>query len=122
MKKLFFSLTTLIILCFAANSVNAQVQDTARRSNGNMGQQQGWPADSNKRDSITPAPNNPTTSDTTHRNNGLIVPSDKTDVPPHPPITPGTDTRPRPQTDMPNVPRPNMSPNSPTMPTTGAPM
>jgi|GEM_PF-3539580 len=159
MKKLFLGLATSFILCFAASSADAQVRDTMdRQNNGNI-EQQTWPADSNKRDSVdnvTPAPNNPTTSDTTNRNNGITVPSDRnmpngngngngigndngngigngndmtpgsrTDTPPTPntPNTaPGTSTNPRPQSDIPNAPRPNTSPNSPTTPTTGSPM
>ncbi len=126
MKKLFFGLAASLIFCFAASSANAQ--DTKDEQNkGNLEkavQADTIPADTTKEDPVivTPVPNDPTTDGT--ENKGLTLPSDPgTPTPPAPPtISPGTDPFPRPQSDIPNAPRPITSPNSPTTPTTGSPM
>jgi hypothetical protein len=123
MKKLIFGLAAAFLFCFVTNNASAQVQDTLNGNDSNRGQQT-MPADTTKEDSkevITPAPNNPTTSDTTNRNNGLGNP---VDVPPTTPINPSPGSRPlpEPQPNVPDLPRPNNPADSPTVPSTGAPI
>ncbi|TCK85182.1 hypothetical protein [Albibacterium bauzanense] len=123
MKKLFFGLAASFFFCFIANNASAQVQDTLNGNNDR--DQKTMPADTSRQDTsskdtsdmITPAPNNPTTSDTTNRNNGL-PPS----TPSNPSPYPGSRTAPEPQPNAPDYPRTNTPTNPSPVPDTGAPI
>ncbi|HUH18665.1 hypothetical protein [Albibacterium sp.] len=130
MKKLFFGLAASLIFCFAASSANAQVQDTTNgQKDGNLEkkvQADTIQADTTKEDPVivTPVPNDPTPTTEGTTDKGLTSPSNPgIPTPPDAPSTsPGVDPFPKPQSDIPNAPRPSTSPNSPTTPTTGSPM